>query len=597
MSVLETPRILFRGTMSWDPIVTNNLPPAYDEADATTVFNVGETVEAYRRAAIGNVASSVNWNPDGTHRSAFFNTCVSGVDLGQGVSTDDPLLGAPVSLLGMLVDAEPYGVFTSQLFFDAFSFGINGGCQVKAPRSSRVTSRQINFGRNLTYRYKAGVASVVWQTSFATADGLKLYPHDSPALQALAQAMEDPTVIGLTLRWNSYRTLYFDSADVGQNPRLAKELADKLALGGFQPNPARSDVVGVLGLWRKGEPANEPGDRALLNAENPKGPGIGTASARLTPTSITLDLANSISETGVDLTKQDLGPLTVVAVGADGKSVLATLGTFAYPMYDKTAYEAASGIVVLPVSVDAARIAATNDIQLRGADGTVYLREAAIRAYPLTPNLYVDADPLGQNPTQTQVQVYDRGIPAGAGIEVTLAPVNPSTPVLGSVQTDASGLATFPVDSAQGQVEGYVILTGPDPVSNGIDPQTTTYLYIRTLPADDNIAAMAPTWANVHRFVLSNWQAMAPCMDNWLDLGSEAQVKAYGPLIRKLTDPGYFEAFRYMPVTRDLSKGCRTLLYAFLDGGAPAAKPKAGALKAAAPRKPTNAELSRAMRR
>jgi hypothetical protein len=42
-------------------------------------------------------------------------------------------------------------------------------------------------------------------------------------------------------------------------------------------------------------------------------------------------------------------------------------------------------------------------------------------------------------------------------------------------------------------------------------------------------------------------------MDNWLDLGSEAQVKAYGPLIKKLTDKANFEAFRYMPVTRDLS--------------------------------------------
>lgn len=588
MSVLETPRILFRGTMSWDPIVTNNLAPAYDEANATTVFNAAETVKAYREAAIANVASSVNWNPDGTHRSAFFNTCVSGVDLGDGVSTDDPLIGAPVSLLGMLVDAEPYGVFTSQLFFDAFSFGINGGCQVKAPRSSRVTSRQINFGRNLSYRYKAGIASVVWQTSFATADGLKLYPHDSPVLAALAHAMEsDPTVIGLTLRWNSYRTLYFDSADVAQNPSLAQELADKLKLGGFQPNPARSEAVGVLGLWRKGEPANEPGDRALLSTELSGGKNIGTASARLTPTSITLDLANSISELGVDLTKQDLGPLSVVAVGADGKTVLATLGTFAYAMYDKAAYEASSGIVVLPISVEAGSAAAANDLQLRGADGTVYLQEAAVRAYPLTPNLYIDEG----DSTQTQVQVYERGLPAGAGIEVTLAPVNPSTPVLGSVTTDANGLATFPISGVQGQVEGYVILTGPDPVSNGIDPQTTTYLYVRTLPADDNIAAMAPTWANVHEFVLSNWQAMAPCMDNWLDLGSEAQVKAYGPLIKKLTDPGYFEAFRYMPVTRDLSKGSRKLLYAFLDGGKP---PKA--LKAAAPAKPTNAQLSRAMR-
>ena len=67
--------------------------------------------------------------------------------------------------------------------------------------------------------------------------------------------------------------------------------------------------------------------------------------------------------------------------------------------------------------------------------------------------------------------------------------------------------------------------------------------------------------------MLSNWEAMAPCMDNWLRLGDPQQVLAYGWVLKHLTDPGNFEAFRFMPVTRDMSAGQRTLLYAFLDGG------------------------------
>ena len=39
MSVLETPRLYFRGKATWDPIVTNNDPAQYDEDSSTTVFD------------------------------------------------------------------------------------------------------------------------------------------------------------------------------------------------------------------------------------------------------------------------------------------------------------------------------------------------------------------------------------------------------------------------------------------------------------------------------------------------------------------------------------------------------------------------------
>ena len=32
------------------------------------------------------------------------------------------MIGAPVTFTGMLVDAEPYGSYSSQLFFDKMSF-------------------------------------------------------------------------------------------------------------------------------------------------------------------------------------------------------------------------------------------------------------------------------------------------------------------------------------------------------------------------------------------------------------------------------------------------------------------------------------------
>ena len=606
MSVLETPRILFRGQIAFDPIVTNNDPTFYDEATAEPEPAHG-AVAAFRQRAIAAVTDGTgNWNPHGTHRSSFFESEVSGADLGSGVVTADPFVGAPASFLGMLVDAEPYGTFSSQLFFDSMQFGIAGGCRISCPRMSRFIARYINFNRNTSNRMIAGVGSVIWQTSFAKSDGIVIDAHDSPALQALAKAMEAQDVLGLTVRWNAYRTIYFDNPCLrNQTPAAqaaAQTLADKLNAGGFQPNPARSQIVGVIGLWREGEPASEPGDRALLAAS--PGEVVASAFARLSGQTLTVDLGNSITEVDELLNKQNMGTLDVVAVGPDGKSVLAPLGTLSYPQYDRAAYDRGSGIVTLNLSAQAAKVAGSNDIQIRSGNGEVYLSEAALRAIPGEHNRYTNE---GDPALPLCVQVYYRGVPAMGGVDVTLykgppslaSPPPPLVP-LETKSTDGLGRVDFDIAPiAGGAVQSYVLGPGPD-VPVQLDPQLTTYFYVRTLPADDAVAALEPSWTNVYNYVLANWKAMAPCMDNWLDLADPDQVRAYAPVLKRLTDPGYFEAYRYMPVVRDMTAGERTLLYAFLDsprdGEAAADKT---ALKAEAPAQPKVrdlAALSRAFR-
>jgi hypothetical protein len=584
VSVLETPRLIFRGRVTWDPIVTNNRIAQYDESAAKTVFDAGAPdVAEFRKDAIAAVGGG-NWNPHGTHRSAFYETQIVAVDTGTGPIIADPIVRSPVSFTGMLVDLEPYGTWSSQLFFDAMSFGIQGGCQVFAPRTMRMTARYINLARNQTYKYIAGVASVVWQTSFCKVGGLRIDPHNSPALQQLANSLDDEDVLGLTVRWNAYRTLYFGSLDPSKNGALAKELQARLKNGGFQPNPARSEVVGVLGLWRKGEPASEPGDRALLTRQPDK---IGSAHVRLSCDRLTLDLGNSIQETRVDLTKADLGDLTAVAVAADGTTVLATLGAFGYDAYRREAYEGSAGIVTINVDPVAAQSAQDADIQLRQQDGTVLLAETALRAIPAMPNIYLD-----QGDTMNlEVLVLNRGRPTAAGIQVLMADPDSSTAASVVRTTNAQGIATFPLAGTTGHVESFVLAAGQGAsVPKGLDPQSKTYVFVRTLPADDDIARLPPTWDNVHRYVLRNWQAMAPCMDNWLDLGNPDQVRSFAPVLRRLTDKSNFEAFRFMPVTRDMTAGQRALLYVFLASG----DMPTMAMEAAAPR--SLARLSRAMR-
>jgi hypothetical protein len=605
MSVLETPRIIFGGEVSWDPIVTNNYQNEYNEATSLPQLDFNETVEQFRSDAISAdaVINNGNWNPQGTHRSNFYNAYVRSVDLGSGVEKKDEFINSAALFQGMLVDLEPYGAFTSQLFFDQMSFGIEGGCRILAARKYRFTARYINFFRlpRPVYGFAASVASVVWQTSFEKA-GLTIDAYDSQALAALKTALDDPGVLGLTVRFNTYSTHYYGAGNSSDIPPLEQQFVTNLAAGGFQPNPARSTMVGVIGLWRENEPAQEPGDRVMLAAQQGPPKFVASAYARLESSNapldgknvLTIDMSNSISEIDLQQTKQDLGPLTVSAVDSGGNQT--ELGTIDYLQYDRDSYRDSAGIVTLQLSDLQAKAAAGGNLQMTGGDGggTTYLTEQALRAIPCDPNLYINA---GDTPT-TKVLVLNKGVPAGSGVNVAMELDSPSVAQSTTVSTDSDSMAVFDVQGAQGQVQGFVLQPDPDGSAGAINPQATTYMYIRTLADPGPFQGPTPpaaTWDNVYNFCLANWNAMAPCMDNWLDLKSEAEVKAYAPIIKKLTDPNNFESYRFMPVTRDMTPGERDLLYRFLDGDQ--AKPTALKALPEEEEPASLAELSRQMRR
>jgi len=614
MSILEFPRVYFNGEISWDPITTNNntLPTwnaNYDEAGADPQLD-GNTITsaqvgAYRQTAIDQIPGQ-NWNPAGTHRSVFYNCRVSGVDTGGGLDTSDPFVGAPVNFAGMLVDSEPYGPYSSQLFFDAIRLGVDGGCRILGTPVRRSSDRYINFNANPANNMIAGVASVMWQACYAwdpDAATLAIDAYDSAALQALLACMSDPEVKGVMTRFVTYRTVYYDDLELSNgSPKTiedAKALMAKFAAGGFQPNPARGLLVGTAGIWRDGDPMHEPGDRALLTNETPvplnasanaPSAAFGSGWARVNDGSIAFDLSNSIPWQTRTPDKADVGTIYLSA----GSAPLAEL---APGQYDQAAYLATSGIIDVPLPTS--QIALDLDDLTLAVDvagtRTPLLAEEALRAIPLEPNFYVDQG----DAAEARVQVYDRGKPAGAGIQVTMSELgslenNPPT-----ATTDASGIATFALKTSVPAVVGLIFQPGPNPVlpitPADFDPQVFTYMYLRVLPADDQLATMDPTWQNVRDNVLAYWEAMAPCMDNWLHLGDEAQVRAYAAVIKKLTDPGYFERFRYMPVTRDLTKGQRTLLYNFLDSTPPTPK-LAAAPEAEAVQRPDYGKLARAMR-
>lgn len=553
MSVLDAPRIYFRGQITWDPIVTNNYPQLYDLATSKPVLGAG-TVADYRERARRAVTGG-NWNVHGTHRSTFFETAVTGVDLGDGLVVDDSLVGVPVSFAGKLVDLDPYGATTSQLFFDELSCGIQGGCQVLAPRAGPMVARRINFARNTGYQEIAGVASVIWQASFPITAGLSVHPRGSAVLARLHDLLGGDDIDGLTVRINAYRTVYYDTE--APTAQQQQDLADQIARGGFHPNPTRSLVVGVIGPWLRGEAPSVPGDRVLARAANSQ---VCTGFAKVGDGRLVLDLANSVPETGFDVAKLDLGPLTVVAKAAGGD---VDLGTIGYAAYDAAAYEATSGIVTLPL--DAAQIgaAAAADLEVRSADGTPLLTEQPLTVVADPPNLYLEE---GEQ-ASVVLRASLRGGRPGTPVSVTMVEVNGPLPPV-QVQTDEDGEVTVPVNGGKAGSWTWVLVPwqGAAPVPpSGLDTDLSEYVALRTTPADAAIAALEPTWENVYRYVLRDWEALAPCMDNWLRLGDEQQCRAYAGLVRRLTSRERFDDYGYMPVTRELTAGQRTLLHRWCD--------------------------------
>jgi len=92
---------------------------------------------------------------------------------------------------------------------------------------------------------------------------------------------------------------------------------------------------------------------------------------------------------------------------------------------------------------------------------------------------------------------------------------------------------------------------------------------VRTLPFDDKLAADTPdnalTWEFVYANILMTYDAIAPRMSTIIDLSDADAVRTFARRFKEVTSPELFESSRYMPVTRDLSRGKRTLLHRFCD--------------------------------
>ncbi len=448
-----------------------------------------------------------------------------------------------------------------------------------------MSSRWLNFGRNLIRLPFAGRASAAWQTVFPTTDVEVRRTGESPLLTGLAAALEDPRARGLVLRLSTYRTLYFQNgvlnelepaADLGQLQRLHER-------GLPVSNPAYSLVVGTLGVWFDGESESVPEGRRLFSAgpvpvRNAGGrpAAAGPAAALFHPglQTLSLDLADTVPELDRDAEKADFGPLEVVVQTEDD---VVGIGRIEPSAYDRCAYEARAGIVDVDVSgsADVASLLSRGRLLIRvdtPTGRTELLTEQAFAASCDDCNVYLDQD----DSRRLVIRVRERGERPSRPLSVLVAAYVQAEDIVFSgdmtvLPVSEDGTASLPIRGEQAGYRhlGYTVFDGGDiPVPPATLPLATAdFTSVRTLPFDDELEETTPdealTFDFVYTNILSTYDAIAPRMSNILDLADAAAVRTFARRILEVVDPALFESSRYMPVTRDLSRGRRTLLRRF----------------------------------
>lgn len=614
MSITAFPRLYFKGEMSFDPSLSNNFP-VYDQVNVALgdawlrkALPESTTLEQYRRELPQRLIEEGSWNHYGTHRAIFeSNMRVSGVSLKFGeVEAADSLVQKQVQMKGKLVDLSPHTDNGTQVFFDQIQFG-GVGAGLQLARHKRMTCRHLNFTRNLApnpERWPAISASGTWEVAFPR-DVMRMQnPTASPFLKALQDLLAaDPRVLGVAVRFRTYRTLYYQNGIKNmtpERPRTGPELRALYTDGKNFSNPVYSMVVGTLFPWVEGDHEGHPAGRMLVavsgipSLSSPGNPvGLGTTFVEFDRANerLVLDLGDLIPETDRALTKASIGNIALIAQGKETPDPLVlnpasvSLSVIGPESYDQASYERTAGLV--DVDLKDLRLQPTQwDAIARGflaivAEDAVVMSENPLIVVVEDRDHYVDQ---GEGASIT-IRVMYRGQPAPTGTQVlvTAYDVKQRRPdllrSLGTVAVDAAGEATISVEAAP--TPSFVaiafrpFLAGePHPFE---DPNDVTdfHALIRTLPFDDQLEATTPdsmlTWSWLYENILAVWDVTNPVMSRGSGpsinkpLHDRATMELQAPRIKKLIARSNMEAENYMPVTRDLSRGKRRLLERWCD--------------------------------
>ena len=633
MSVLTGPRIYFKGEISFSPCTSNNLARYYDEDTNTVRLPDGVTYDDFKTYIMGMSGPNIRsgWNYYGDHATVFVadQTQVTGGVCAKGnyVGSGDPLIGQPVAILGntlgdpdgtgacRLVDIDPYSSWSSAIYFDRFQLG-GDQTSISGGRQYNMHSYWINFNRNYNTDGKliiAGIASVVWQTAISKDALTTQNSGNSALLSDLLAAMEKEDAQGLMVRFNSYRTLYFQNGirnQISQQPRNDQELSDMYLQGEVFENPAYSLTVGVAGLWQKGEPANAPSGRFLQSSGNATpvagglaGVPLGPAVAELQPDGkkLVMDLNSTIPEVDSTGQKANFGKLTLKAQNkTNGGATSTIIGSLTLADYDQAAYEKTSGLVTIPTDASCLtedQVAAIQNgslVLVQDSDNQPVMQERTYTALTEARGLY-----LNQAETQPMnVNVFQRGATPAAGTQMRLAiydnNLNLVSPTM-SGSGGSGGKAGFQADCIHIKNGNLTPVTGgsvslqlaaaqegccnlaffpfgpndPEPVPPAtLNTTTAQYACIRVLPFNDDFDKLTNdqlTWDLIYNRILRVYDLIYPVMSEVIPLFNRPRVERAYVQIKAMIDPSFWDSTLYMPITRDLSGGKTRALQRWCD--------------------------------
>jgi hypothetical protein len=344
MSHLLLPRLHFRGQFSTNVGTANNDDfgnPQFVDSANVRVDTLGMTdadFALWLRGIDPSFGVRGGWNVYGDSGCRFVEAACHSAEPTAGAlattATTDPVIGAKVSLLrGVMVDQDPEGTTSTQIFAAQFNLSGTGGLSISG-RPSKAVSRWV-ARRNLGVAGFTAFAAV-W-CSVIRKEQLTIVPGASPTLLALKAATDAGN--GVFIRYTTYLLA----------PQLsAAQLAADFAAGHPTINPAVGKVLGTIGVWEPGTmttlaEGRRLGSGAIATSDhvdfrcNPAPVRVDLANQR-----ISVDLINSILEVNDTLEKVNLGPLDLTLTVTNGRMTTTTvLGTVANTRAD---YELRAGI-------------------------------------------------------------------------------------------------------------------------------------------------------------------------------------------------------------------------------------------------------------
>jgi hypothetical protein len=630
MSIRSIPRIHFSGFTDWSPSTGNNASATYDLASVSPVLQKDVTYETFL-AWMKQRTSSLqqpngSWNIYGDHATRFAKTRITGADLPSGRITKDPLFASGVDLRGLnyregaaparLVMTDPYtgGEATSQIYYQWLVAGATDGTSdpaigFKASAASRMCSRWPFQTRNIDYTFKEGMVGCTWQAAAHNKDIEWFGLDKSPVLAALHAAANSGSNQGIIIRFASYCTLYYQSA-VWNDKRIENglDLVAAYAEGFTGDNPARSAMVGSIGVWEAGELASAQTGRLLVPVQSaqlagspaiaPLGPA--TASVDAARNVVVLDFIGTFPEQNQQLDKANFGTFELQSV--DAKGVVTTIAPVPYSSYDRSAYESGGGIAEFPIPPGTAQKIAAGSIQLVQSqvgqtfavlsqsqfvaetdDWGVYVDECQ------TPAVTVKVSENGATPqpgASLFFQQYDSNGNLLAAPVVQVLDANGQPAPIVQVCTNCSTLSGAALPVSGGSVTLRVRSLAPGACFlafypyRGQPPSTTIpssafplpssfYCAVRMLPFDDALERYTPdsmlSWSFIYANVLRVFDLVYPIMSRVRNLHDLNVIEQMAEQIKFAVSLDTFESTLYMPITRDLSAGKRKLLQRFVN--------------------------------